>query len=157
MYKILLILQSENGIWINHKRIQRREHVVLGNNDIISFLPDGSADYRYVNADTGQESPTPTVGLMSPPMMLPPTPGQSPPHATPEPDNSVGISVTEINVAADAEQSDQYAVLSPLFEDGSSSIRSADTPMLPAWAGSPVSYVPSTPPYSPGVSFGNRI
>ena len=51
---ICLVLQTQGRICVNYKPIPRREYVVLGNNDIISLVPGGSVDYRYVTGGIPQ-------------------------------------------------------------------------------------------------------
>ena len=137
-YEILLVLQGQNNISVNYKRIPRHGYVVLGNNDIISFLHDGLPipHYRYVNAGIGPASPTPMDVDMPAQMVLPLTPCQSPPHTTPEPENTAEVSRTGITVEGHGEQRDHPSLPSPLSDAGSSSsVGSSDTGVLPGWTG----------------------
>ena len=139
-FNVLLLFQSQNGICINHKQIPKREYVALGNNDIISFVPSGSADYRYVYAGTLQVASIKLEFGSSPPMV----PSQSKRiNATKtEFENAAQITGKRIKVEADWEQTDQHGSQLPQNEDGSSSVWSADTEILPEWMRSPALYFP---------------
>lgn len=129
-----------------------RDYVVLENNDIISFVPNGSVDYRFVSGGTLQTGSDPAVGQMSAPL-LPAIPGPSTSRATMVSPNSIsGIGVKRFKVETTEGSAKQTETNVPKFDDGSSSIRSADTEFSPRWIGSPSRPCLGTPAYCYDVS-----
>ena len=119
----------------------------MENNDIISFIPGGSVDYRFVSGGTLQHDSNPNQGQMLPPW-LPPVPGPSTSRATMmSPTNMTGIALKRIKMETTLESSGQSEIDSPTVDDGTSSVRSADTESLPGRTGSPSVACLGTPAY----------